>query len=90
MDHLRCCTRSTRPEVRRPVWALAWDAARGADGGLVIVGLDASLMIWHSRKERLLPTTGSGPCRSLPDRKILDPRRGQEQATHLRHEVIGF
>ena len=38
------------------MWALAGDAAPGADGGLVAVDLDATIVIAHSAKEQAAPT----------------------------------
>jgi len=37
-------------------WALAGDAAPGADGGLVTIDLDATIVIAHSEKEQAAPT----------------------------------
>ena len=44
--------RSARAAARERAWALAGDAAPGADGGLVTVDLDATIVIAHSEKEQ--------------------------------------
>jgi hypothetical protein len=48
--------RSARAAARERAWALAGDAAPGADGGLVTVDLDATIVIAHSEKEEAAPT----------------------------------
>ena len=48
--------RSARAAARERVWSLAGDAAPGADGGLVTVDLDATIVIAHSDKEQAAPT----------------------------------
>ena len=48
--------RAARAAARERAWALAWDAAPGADGGLVTVDLDATIVIAHSEKEEAAPT----------------------------------
>ena len=48
--------RAARAAARERAWALAGDAAPGADGGLVTVDLDATIVIAHSEKEQALPT----------------------------------
>jgi hypothetical protein len=48
--------RSTRAAARERAWALAGDAAPGADGGLVTVDLDATIVIAHSEKQEAAPT----------------------------------
>src|ERR1700730_11045327 len=48
--------RSARAAARERAWALAGDAAPGADGGLGAVGLDATVVIAHSEKEEAAPT----------------------------------
>ena len=57
--------RAARAAARERAWALAGAAAPGADGGLVIVDLDATLVIAHSEKENAAPTwkTASGSTR---------------------------
>jgi hypothetical protein len=48
--------RSSRAAARERAWALAGDAAPGADGGLVTVDLDATVVIAHSDKDQAAPT----------------------------------
>jgi DDE family transposase len=48
--------RSARAAARERAWALAGDAAPGADGGLVTVDLDATIVIAHSEKEQAAGT----------------------------------
>jgi hypothetical protein len=48
--------RSARAAARERAWSLAGDAAPGADGGLVAVDLDATIVISHSEKEQASPT----------------------------------
>jgi hypothetical protein len=48
--------RAARAAARERAWALAGDAAPGADGGLVTVDLDATIVIAHSEKEDAAPT----------------------------------
>jgi hypothetical protein len=48
--------RAARAEARERAWALAGDAAPGADGGLVTIDLDATIVIAHSDKEQAAPT----------------------------------
>jgi hypothetical protein len=48
--------RSARAAARDRAWALAGDAAPGADGGLVTVDLDATIVIAHSDKQLAAPT----------------------------------
>jgi hypothetical protein len=48
--------RAARAAARERAWALAGDAAPGADGGLVTVDLDATIVIAHSQKEQAAPT----------------------------------
>ncbi len=48
--------RSARAAARERAWALAGDAAPGADGGLVTVDLDATIVIAHSEKQQAAPT----------------------------------
>jgi hypothetical protein len=48
--------RSVRAEARERAWALAAGAAPGADGGLVTIDLDATIVIAHSDKEQAAPT----------------------------------
>jgi hypothetical protein len=48
--------RSARAVARERAWALAGEAAPGADGGLVTVDLDATIVIAHSEKQEAAPT----------------------------------
>jgi len=48
--------RSARAAARERAWALAGQDAPGADGGLVTVDLDATIVIAHSEKEEAAPT----------------------------------
>jgi hypothetical protein len=48
--------RAARAAARERAWALAGGAAPGADGGPVIVDLDATIVIAHSEKEQACPT----------------------------------
>jgi hypothetical protein len=48
--------RAARAAARERAWALAGDAAPGADGGLVTVDLDATIVIAQSEKEQAAPT----------------------------------
>jgi hypothetical protein len=48
--------RAVRASARERAWALAGDAAPGADGGLVTIDLDATIVIAHSEKEQASPT----------------------------------
>ncbi|HEY2268219.1 MAG TPA: IS1380 family transposase [Streptosporangiaceae bacterium] len=48
--------RSVRAAARERAWALAGDAAPGADSGLVTVDLDATIVIAHSEKQEAAPT----------------------------------
>jgi len=48
--------RAARAAARERAWTLAGDAAPGADGGLVTVDLDATIVIAHSEKEQAAAT----------------------------------
>jgi hypothetical protein len=48
--------RAARAAARDRAWALAGDAAPGADGGLVTIDLDATIVIAHSEKEQASAT----------------------------------
>jgi hypothetical protein len=48
--------RAARAAARERAWALAGDAAPGADGALVVVDLDATIVIAHSDKDQAAPT----------------------------------
>ena len=48
--------RAARAAARERAWDLAGDAAPGADGGLVTVDIDATIVIAHSEKEQAAPT----------------------------------
>jgi hypothetical protein len=48
--------RSARAAARQRAWELAGDAAPGADGGLVTVDIDATIVTSCSEKEQAMPT----------------------------------
>jgi hypothetical protein len=48
--------RGARAAARERAWALAGDAVPGADGGLVTIDLDATIVIAHSEKQEASPT----------------------------------
>jgi hypothetical protein len=48
--------RAARAAGRERAWTLAGNAAPGADGGLVTVDLDATIVIAHSEKDQARPT----------------------------------
>jgi len=48
--------RTARAAARERAWALAGDRAPGADGSLIPVDLDATLVTAHSEKEQAAPT----------------------------------
>jgi hypothetical protein len=48
--------RKARAAARERAWALAGDAAPGADGSLIAVDLDATIVTAHSEKEQAAPT----------------------------------
>ncbi|TDC56008.1 IS1380 family transposase [Actinomadura sp. KC345] len=48
--------RRARAAARERAWALAGDRAPGADGGLIPVDLDATIVIAHSDKDQAAPT----------------------------------
>jgi hypothetical protein len=48
--------RAARAAARQRVWGLAGDAAPGADGGLVTVDIDATIVTSCSEKEQAMPT----------------------------------
>jgi hypothetical protein len=48
--------RAARAAARQQAWALAGENAPGADGGLVIIDLDATIVIAHSEKAQAAPT----------------------------------
>ena len=48
--------RAARAAARERAWALAGDAAPGADGGLVTVNIDATIVTACSEKEKARPT----------------------------------
>jgi Transposase DDE domain group 1 len=48
--------RAARSTARERAWALAGQNAPGADGGLVTVDLDATIVVAHSEKEQAAPT----------------------------------
>jgi Transposase DDE domain group 1 len=48
--------RQARAAARERAWALAGDRAPGADGSLIPVDLDATIVLAHSEKEKAAPT----------------------------------
>jgi hypothetical protein len=48
--------RKARAAARERAWALAGDRAPGADGSLVTVDIDATIVLAHSEKEKASPT----------------------------------
>ena len=48
--------RKARAEAREQAWALAGDRAPGADGSLIPVNIDATIVIAHSEKESAAAT----------------------------------
>jgi hypothetical protein len=48
--------RTARAQARERAWALAGDRAPGADGDLIPVDLDATIVIAHSDKDQAAPT----------------------------------
>ncbi len=58
--------RKARAAARERAWALAGDRAPGGDGALIPVDIDATIVIAHSGKEKLLlpgkRRTDSTPC----------------------------
>ena len=48
--------RAARAAARQRAWELAGDAAPGADGGLVTVDIDATIVTSCSEKEQATPT----------------------------------
>jgi hypothetical protein len=48
--------RKARAAARGRAWALAGDAAPGADGSLIPVDIDATIVLAHSEKEQAAPT----------------------------------
>ena len=48
--------RKARAAARERAWALAGDRAPGADGPLISVDIDATIVIAHSEKEKAAPT----------------------------------
>src|SRR5262249_25547502 len=47
--------RRARAAARERAWALAGDRAHGAEGSLISVDIDATIVLAHSEKEKLLP-----------------------------------
>ena len=48
--------RTARAAARQRAWALAGDRAPGADGDLIPVDIDATIVLAHSEKEKAAPT----------------------------------
>jgi hypothetical protein len=51
-----------RAAARERAWALAGDDAPGADGLLIPVDIDATIVIAHSEKEKAAPTWEKRSC----------------------------
>jgi hypothetical protein len=80
--------RAARAAARERAWALAGDAAPGADGGLVTIDLDATIVIAHSEKQEAAPTWKKTFGLSPPDR-LRRPRRGREGGAAGHHAAGG-
>jgi hypothetical protein len=80
--------RAARAAARERAWALAGDAAPGADGGLVTIDLDATIVIAHSEKQEAAPTWKKTFGLSPPDR-LRRPRRGRERGAAGHHAAGG-
>ncbi len=48
--------RTARAAARERAWALAGERAPGADGSLILVDIDATIVLAHSEKEKAAPT----------------------------------
>ncbi len=48
--------RAARAAAREQAWALSGEGAPGADGSLIVVDLDATIVTAHSEKEKAAPT----------------------------------
>jgi hypothetical protein len=48
--------RAARAAARERAWALAGERAPGADGSLILVDIDATIVLAHSEKEKAAPT----------------------------------
>jgi len=76
--------RSARAAARERAWALAGENAPGADGGLVTVDLDATIVIAHSR-ERAGRADLEEDVRVSPDDRLRRPKdlRGASELERL-------
>ena len=79
--------RAARAAARERAWALAGDAAPGADGGLVTIDLDATVVTAHRE-------TGSRAhleedVRLSPPDRLRRPRRGRERGAAGHHAAGG-
>ena len=83
--------RSARAAARERAWALAGEDAPGADGGLVTVDLDATVVVAHSEKERASGTWkgtfGFHPLAAFADHEAAG--NGEPLAILLRHGGAG-
>ena len=83
--------RGVRAAARERAWELAGDAAPGADGGLVVIDLDATVVIAHSEKEQASGTWkgtfGFHPLAGFPDHGPAGS--GEPLAVLLRHGGAG-
>jgi hypothetical protein len=68
--------RKARAAARERAWALAGERAPGADGGLVPVDIDATIVLAHSEKEKAAPTWKKtyGPSCCAPGTPGRTPR----------------
>ena len=78
--------RAARAAARERAWALAGDAAPGADGGPVIIGLDATIVIAHAEKQEAAPTWEEDVRLPSRDRLRRPRRRGERGAAGHRAE----
>ena len=68
--------RAARAAARQRAWARAGQAAPGADGGLIIADIDATLVTAHSEKQQAAPTWKK-TFGFHPADRIRRPRRGR-------------
>jgi Transposase DDE domain group 1 len=64
--------RKARAAARERAWSLAGDSAPGADGSLIPVDIDATIVTAHSEKENAAPTWKKtfGPLTELPELSV--------------------
>jgi hypothetical protein len=71
--------RAARAAAREPAWALAGDTAPGADGNLVTVDLDATIVIAHSERRSHADLEEDG--RLSPDDRLRRSWRRRERGS---------